>query len=413
MASLDVDSLFTSIPLEETIDLCTEKLFTDRDVVCNLTRNDFKELLTLATNKSLFLFDNDYYHQKDGVAMGSPLGPTLANAFLCYYEEQWLRDCPVEFAPLYYKRYVDDIFVLFRSPDHVVHFQNYMNSKHASMSFTSECENDGVMPFLDITISKENGAFTTSVYHKPTFTGLYTHADSCIPYSYKMGLILTLIHRYYMICSTYSSLHIELGYLKIVLLKNRYPLHLIDKCIRLFFDKIFGDRTVRLTAEKKTLSIVLPFLGSKRSSEVKKHLSNMVNKSISACKLRVIFRSPKKISNMLPFKDKIPDFLQSHLVYKFKCGCNSTYHGLCERHTWVRWSDHLSMSWRTGKKIVGVQSEIKEHLKDCNSTVDYKNFEIITKEENSFLLRVKESLLIKHHASPLNKNTYSTPLRLF
>ena len=51
--------------------------------------------------------------------MASHLGPSLANAFLAYYELIWLNDCPDEFIPVYYKRYVDDIFALFRSPDHL------------------------------------------------------------------------------------------------------------------------------------------------------------------------------------------------------------------------------------------------------------------------------------------------------
>ena len=49
--------------------------------------------------------------------MGSPLGPTLANAFFCFYERKWLEKSPLEFKPVFYRRYVDDIFVLFKSPD--------------------------------------------------------------------------------------------------------------------------------------------------------------------------------------------------------------------------------------------------------------------------------------------------------
>ena len=51
--------------------------------------------------------------------MRSPLGPTLANAFLCFHEQVWLNYCPYEFKPVYYRRYVDDILVLFRSPDYL------------------------------------------------------------------------------------------------------------------------------------------------------------------------------------------------------------------------------------------------------------------------------------------------------
>ena len=49
--------------------------------------------------------------------MGSSLGPTLANAFLCFYEKKWLEQCSEEFKGVYYRRYVDNICVLFRSCD--------------------------------------------------------------------------------------------------------------------------------------------------------------------------------------------------------------------------------------------------------------------------------------------------------
>ena len=81
--------------------------------MCNITKNQFEKLLIAALSMNYFLFNGSIYQQIDGVAMGSPLGPSLANAFLAHYEQVWLDDCPVEFKPVYYKRYVDDIFVLF------------------------------------------------------------------------------------------------------------------------------------------------------------------------------------------------------------------------------------------------------------------------------------------------------------
>ena len=55
---------------------------------------EFRSLLELATKESLFMFNKDYYIQIDVVAMGSPLGPILANIFLCQHEEQSLESCP-------------------------------------------------------------------------------------------------------------------------------------------------------------------------------------------------------------------------------------------------------------------------------------------------------------------------------
>ena len=92
----------------------------------------------MATKESLFMFNGSYYKQVDGVAMGSPLGQTLANAFMCHYEKVWLEECPSEFKPTFYRRYVDDIFVTFSSSSHVEPFFRYLNSRHNIISFTRE-----------------------------------------------------------------------------------------------------------------------------------------------------------------------------------------------------------------------------------------------------------------------------------
>ena len=87
MDSLDVDSLLTNIPLDETIDICVNQLFENTDTVKGFTKSELKQLLSLATKESYFIFNGLLYKQIDGVAMGSPLGPSLANAFLSYHEK--------------------------------------------------------------------------------------------------------------------------------------------------------------------------------------------------------------------------------------------------------------------------------------------------------------------------------------
>ena len=87
MDTLDVDSLFTNIPLDKTIDICTNTIYSEQDVIQRISKEEFRNLLSLATKESYFIFNEVLYKQKDGVAMGSPLGPTLANAFLYFYEK--------------------------------------------------------------------------------------------------------------------------------------------------------------------------------------------------------------------------------------------------------------------------------------------------------------------------------------
>ena len=124
------------------------------------------------------MFDGIVYEQVDGVAMGSPLGPSLANAFLAHYEQIWLNDCPDEFKPVYCKRYVDDIFVLFRFPHHLEIFNEYLNTTHANIKFTSEKEVNGSLTFFDVLISRNKKGLTTTVYHKHTFSGVYSNFNS-------------------------------------------------------------------------------------------------------------------------------------------------------------------------------------------------------------------------------------------
>ena len=86
------------------------KMNSQKEKINELSKSDFRDLLKLTTMGTVFYFNGNYYKQLDGVAMGSPLEPALAYAFLCHHERKWLRECSVTYAPIFYKRYVDDIF---------------------------------------------------------------------------------------------------------------------------------------------------------------------------------------------------------------------------------------------------------------------------------------------------------------
>ena len=81
LCSFDIVSLFTNIPLDETMNICIDKVFQNRDKVDNLSRRQFKKLLLIAAKQNHFMFEDKFYDQLDGVGMGSPLGPVLANIF--------------------------------------------------------------------------------------------------------------------------------------------------------------------------------------------------------------------------------------------------------------------------------------------------------------------------------------------
>ena len=78
------------IPLEETIDICVDNLYSDNENPPNIPNHNFRNLLNIATKETLFMFNNKYNKQVDGVAMGSPLDPALANIFMYSFESKWL-----------------------------------------------------------------------------------------------------------------------------------------------------------------------------------------------------------------------------------------------------------------------------------------------------------------------------------
>ena len=110
----------------------------------------------MASKESFFTFNNKFYVQVDGVAIGSPPGPISANIFLSHHEENWLNKCPRKFKPRFYRRYVDDVFVLFESLKTAYSFRKYMSSKHQNINFPVEQENIGSLSFLDVKIFGKN-----------------------------------------------------------------------------------------------------------------------------------------------------------------------------------------------------------------------------------------------------------------
>ena len=315
---------------------------------------------------------------------------------------------------VFYRRYVDNIFALFSSPDHKDKFKQYLSSKHANINFYIEKEKDSCLPFLDVNIFGENEKFATNVYRKKTFSGVYTIFKSFIPETYKIGLIKSLLFRCFSLCSDFIKFHHEIDKLKSILNKNSYPRYLIDKCIKQFLDKILTPKPVVSNVPKKQLIITQPYLG-KLSLQIRTRINRIMKNKLPYCNVQFVFQTKCKICNFFTFKDKISLVLRSGIVYKFQCGsCNATYYGKTKRHFKVRMCEHLGISALTGNRVKGDDdSAIKEHLLFCNHKPDFEDFSILATNNDDFKVTLMESLLINRDHPPLNKNKQSLPLEFF
>ena len=142
--------------------------------------------------------------------MGSPLGPLLADIFVAKLEKQIsniLKGLPL------YKRYVDDILVISRSPAHTYELLATMNNLHPNIRFTVESEKNNQLAFLDISMCRRaDGSIQRAIYRKSTWTGQYMNFHSFTPIAFKHGLVRTLFARVRNIC-TADTLEAELSQL--------------------------------------------------------------------------------------------------------------------------------------------------------------------------------------------------------
>ena len=177
-------------------------------------------------------------------------------------------------------------------------------------------------------------------------------------------------------------------------------------------------RTLRIqkkviTVPKKTLFLVLPYLGP-LSLQTRTKLRKSLKGILNCCKLQIVFKSQNKLAKAFRFKDRIPKELTSGVVYKFQCGlCNESYYCECARHLNVRIGEHIRISPLTQKKVKHKGSAVNDHWLLCNYFPSFENFSVLTKENKKFLLELKESLLIMRDKPSLNRNIRSAPLYLF
>ena len=373
---------------------------------CRAVKLEFE--LEFATKRSHFLFDGKYYDQIDGVAMGSPLGPVLANIFMCHFEERWVMNGKVR--PSLWYRYVDDTFTMFDSKDTACEFLQYLNSRHHSIKFTIEFEQDNVIPFLDILVKRcPNNTFVTSIYRKKTFTGLYTKWDSFTPRKYKINLIRTLTYRCYRICSSASLLQSAVDDLRKLLLQNGYPQGIITYNVNDVLNKNRNKPNSPVsTVPKKDIIILLPYLGLE-SNQISKRLKSCVYNFYSFVNLRIIFQNTRRIKTFFPYKDRLNRSQQSKVIYKACCwDCDDFYIGKTKRRLHDRKTEHFKALAKTDNT-----SAVADHVKTTGHNIKWDHFEILASGKTDYHCKIKETLFIQELKPAFNVNVSSEKLMLY
>ena len=354
-ASLDIKSLYTQIPLNEVIedilttiyDKSTNSIFKGSKI----TKNILRKMLNLCS-QSVFLYNNKVYKQIDGVAMGSPLAPLLANWFVASKEQKLLSTLTSEKKPIFYARYVDDIFVLMENNNHLNTFHNEMNAMLSNLKFTLEKSANGKLPFLDTEVKLISNTLHTKVYRKPTDTNLLMQYTSVCPKAWKLGLLDCYLNRAYNLSTNFNDFKEELSKITNILLKNQYPERLIRTKIHKFLEnnKI---NNLNFNQEQKTNT----GKQSEKNSEIEQ-CSYFTVIYLGNCSLRcqkrikTVFEkhgvriipayTTKKVSEYFNVKSKCSEIFDANVIYKYTCSADQSisYIGETSRQMFRRVADH-------------------------------------------------------------------------
>ena len=170
MVSFDVKSLFTNVPLDQSINIILKQIYDDNELRISISRNEMKELLLLCTKKVHSTFNGKRHMLVDGVAMGSLLGPVLADIFMIELEKAILPELAE--CIKHWKIYVDDTISLDKLGT-INYIITKLNSFDSNIQFTFEEEDKGTLPFLDVLIQRKGNSVVITIFQKPTNNDIY------------------------------------------------------------------------------------------------------------------------------------------------------------------------------------------------------------------------------------------------
>jgi len=416
MASFDVENLYTNIPLRETIDIIVNMLFIDNDsTFLGLTKKLFTQLLEIATMNSFFIFNKILYKQCDGLGMGLPQSPAYANIFLSHHEIIWLQNCPAEFRPVFYRRYMDDTFLLFTDELHAPLFLEYLNNQHANIAFTMEAEHEHSLSFLDVNVNRIDNNFNTTVFRKLTFSGLGVSFFSFCARRFKINSITTLINRAFNICSNFILFDREIDFLYSYFSNNGFPISLVQSKVKMFLNKKFFYNVDVTHVQNNNTNIYysMPYFGI-QSEKLKIELLALLNKYFKSYNFNIVLVNNFTVGSLFRYKDTLNKGMLSSVVYKYCCPrCGSSYIGSTARNVNTRVAEHAGVSVRTNQPLSQPpHSQIRDHVCNNRPQISLDNFTIIGRSSDEQQLRILESLYIHSYKPKLNNMQSSYPLSI-
>ena len=156
MVSFDVTSLYTNIPIIDTLNIIKDYVNNDDQFTRKtaIPQDKFLDLVHLVLTTTWYTFNSQFYQQTDGVAMGGPASSTTTEVYVHAYERTAITRAL--YPPKVWEVFVDEVYSIYKCM-HLENFFNRVNNLHQNIKFTMEEESNGEVAFLDTLLKRNNG----------------------------------------------------------------------------------------------------------------------------------------------------------------------------------------------------------------------------------------------------------------
>ena len=325
--SYDVESLFTSIPVKDTIDYILHEIYVNKVLEPICSKTVFKHLLERLCTDCVFSANGELIRQIDGCPMGGAISVIMSGIFMAKLEKDQVK--PLK--PRLYKRYVDDTISSRKKNCNSDPLFEALNSYHNNIKLTVEVNPSR---FLDTSFHvKDDATVITSVYRKPG--KLPNFWNSQVPKRYKRNAINGDLHRAFKISSDFDT---EVSIIRNRFLESGFPEKFVNSVISTFKNKDKEDTIIPpwLFDDRIKLCIRLPYSPG-NEVDVKRFIRNLETFTQDRFSFIIIW-STRNIRSLFPLKDR--NIHPSCVIYEGTCSCGAKYIGETERNAKIRWGEH-------------------------------------------------------------------------
>ena len=436
VASLDVVSLYSNIPINESIDAAMQLLEAHRQEVdiLFLSLTDVRKLLEFVLESNYFQFGDSVYRQRRGLAMGNHLAPPLAIIFMSKLEEEALSLSPQK--PLLYRRYIDDcILVWLHGLELLLEFLRFMNSRHPDIRFTIEHTEENEMHtvnYLDLSVSVRDGLLSWELFIKPSHSGVHLSYDSSLPMDIKTSVAVEQFKRATRNASTDQGRQTGQEKIECLLRGNSYPKEVVDRAKQRADTRRaeYYQPSVCTSDGQQSSILKLPFVDD--------HLATAVRRTVRsyAKDIRVVYQSGRSLKDMLvssrldrpecprevsrrrkrrgrPCECRACDAglqdgrcTDSNVVYTMRCSvCNDEYIGETERCVRERFKEHFRQAvGRTPNTPWGRHYSSRHGQQKTAGFQPFGKAAILATEQSNVNRRILEAIFIRQRAPAVNND---------